>query len=119
MLRPGEGEGLFGGRIVLKADFQQLCMTESHFRGARPGAEPHVHREHADSFYILEGELAFLVDDEERLLGPAPAYAHPGLVHGFRSTTSARFLNFHTPDGGFAPNLRARDRGQAGRLRQL
>ncbi len=37
-----------------------------------------------------------------------------GIVHGFRSTSAARFLNFHTPDGGFAANLRALDRGEAG-----
>jgi quercetin dioxygenase-like cupin family protein len=35
-------------------------------------------------------------------------------VHGFRSTSPARFLNFHTPDGGFADNLRARNRGEPG-----
>jgi quercetin dioxygenase-like cupin family protein len=31
-----------------------------------------------------------------------------------RSTSRARFLNFHTPGGGFAENLRARDRGEPG-----
>jgi quercetin dioxygenase-like cupin family protein len=35
-------------------------------------------------------------------------------VHGFRSTSRARFLNFHTPDGGFARNLQERDRGEPG-----
>src|SRR5439155_20475422 len=38
----------------------------------------------------------------------------PEVVHGFRSTSRARFLNFHTPDGGFAENRRARDRGERG-----
>src|SRR5207249_1725876 len=36
----------------------------------------------------------------------------PEIVHGFRSTSRARFLNFHTPDGGFADHLRARNRGE-------
>jgi mannose-6-phosphate isomerase-like protein (cupin superfamily) len=115
VLRPGEGEALFGGRITIKADFEQLCMTESLFRTARPGAEPHFHREHADSFYVLEGNLAFLIEDEEHGLAPNwCACAPPYVVHGFRSTTPARFLNFHTPHGGFAENLRARDRGEDG-----
>ena len=113
--RAGEGESLFGGRIVLKADLEQLCMTESRFDRARAGAGPHLHRRHADSFYVLEGELAFLVDDQEVLLGPGGCACAPaGLVHGFRSTSRARFLNFHTPHGGFAANLRARDRGEPG-----
>jgi quercetin dioxygenase-like cupin family protein len=113
--RSGDGEPLFGGRIVLRADFEQLCMTESHFDRARAGAGPHLHRQHADSFYVLEGELAFLVDDEEVLLGPGGCACAPaGVVHGFRSTSRARFLNVHTPHGGFAENLRARDRGEPG-----
>jgi quercetin dioxygenase-like cupin family protein len=113
--RAGEGEALFGGRIVIKAGFEQLSITESWFDSARPGAGPHIHRQHADSFYVLEGELAFLVQDEERQLGPGACVCAPaGVVHGFRSTSPARFLNLHTPDGGFANNLRARDRGEPG-----
>ncbi|MGH3093949.1 MAG: cupin domain-containing protein, partial [Gaiellaceae bacterium] len=113
--RRGEGEALFGGRIVLKADFEQLSITESWFDSARPAADPHVHRRHADSFYVLEGELALLVQDEEHLVGPGGCVcAPPGVVHGFRSTSPARFLNFHTPAGGFADNLRALDRGEPG-----
>lgn len=115
VLGPGEGESLFGGRIVLKATFEQLCITESLFPDARDGAEPHFHRRHVDSFYVLEGGLAVLVHDEEKLLEPgAFVSAPPEVVHGFRSTSRARFLNFHTPDGGFADNLRARNRGEPG-----
>jgi quercetin dioxygenase-like cupin family protein len=115
VLRPGEGESLFGGRIVIKSGFDQLTITESLFPDARDGAEPHFHRHHADSFYVLEGGLAVLVRDEEKLLEPgAFVTAPPEVVHGFRSTSRARFLNFHTPDGGFAENLRARDRGEEG-----
>ena len=42
--RPGEGEALFGGRIVIKANFDELCITESLFPDARTGAEPHLDR---------------------------------------------------------------------------
>jgi quercetin dioxygenase-like cupin family protein len=54
-LRAGEGEALFGGRSVIKADFEELSITESLFPDARPGASPHFHRQHADSFYVLDG----------------------------------------------------------------
>jgi quercetin dioxygenase-like cupin family protein len=113
--RPGEGDHLFGGRIVIKADFEELCVTESLFDRARPGAESHLHRRHADTFYVLEGKLAFLVDREEHLLGPGSCVCAPaGVVHAFRSTAPARFLNVHTPDAGFAGNLRELDRGGPG-----
>jgi quercetin dioxygenase-like cupin family protein len=112
---PGEGESLFGGRIVLKCALEKLSITESWFDSARQGADPHFHREHADSFYVLEGELALLIGDEEHLVGPGGAVcAPPGLVHGFRSTMPTRFLNFHTPDARFAEHLRELDRGEAG-----
>jgi quercetin dioxygenase-like cupin family protein len=115
VLRPGEGESLFNGRIVLKATFEQLCITESLFPDARDGADPHFHRHHADSFYVLDGGLGVLVHDEEKPLDPgAFVCAPPEVVHGFRSTSRARFLNFHTPDGGFADNLRAHNRREPG-----
>jgi len=115
VLRAGEGEALFGGRIVIKASFDELCITESLFPDARPGASPHFHRQHADSFYVLEGGLAVLIRDEEKHLSPgACVCAPPHVVHGFRSTSRALFLNFHTQDGGFAENLRARDRDEPG-----
>jgi quercetin dioxygenase-like cupin family protein len=115
LLKPGEGESLFDGRIVLKATVEQLCITESHFPDARDGADPHFHRRHADSFYVLEGGMAVLVHDEEKLLDQgAFACAPPEVVHGFRTTSRSIFLNFHTPDGGFADNLRARNRGEEG-----
>jgi mannose-6-phosphate isomerase-like protein (cupin superfamily) len=115
VLRPGEGEALFGGRIVIKASFDELCITESLFSDPRPGAGPHFHQQHVDSFYVLEGGLAVLVRNEEKLLSPGGCVcAPPEVVHGFRSTSRTRFLNFHTPDAGFAENLRALDRGEAG-----
>jgi quercetin dioxygenase-like cupin family protein len=115
VLRAGEGESLFGGRIVLKATFPELCITETFAPSARDGASPHVHHHHADSFYVLEGGFAVLVHDEEHELGRGGCVcAPPEVVHGFRTTSPARFLNFHTPDGGFAENLRARNRGEEG-----
>jgi quercetin dioxygenase-like cupin family protein len=113
--RAGEGDVLFGGRIVIKAAFEQLTLTESWFDRARAGAEPHVHHRHADSFYVLEGELAVLLEDEEQPLGPGACVCAPaGVVHAFRTTCPSRFLNIHTPDAGFADNLRALDRGDTG-----
>jgi quercetin dioxygenase-like cupin family protein len=113
--RPGEGESLFGGRIVIKASFPELCVCESFYDSARDGASPHLHRHHADSFYVLDGGFAVLVHDREHELEPGGyVCAPPEVVHGFRTTSPSRFLNFHTPDGGFADNLRARDRRERG-----
>lgn len=59
--------------------------------------EPHVHRQHVDSFYVLEGSFTFDRSGEEVELGPGDyALAPPLLVHGFRPS-DARVLNIHAP----------------------
>ena len=108
MLRPGEGESLFGGRIVLKSSFDQLTITESHFPDARDGADPHFHRRHVDSFYVLEGEVEFLQDGKWQRVAPGTFLSvPPNVEHGFRPAgTAIRLLNFHTPNVGFIGRLR-------------
>ena len=112
---PGEGESLFGGRIVLKSGLEQLTVTESWFATARPGADLHFHREHADSFYVLEGELAIRIGDDEHLSArAAPSAPHPASCTGSgarcrpASSTSTRRMR------GFAEHLRELDRGEPG-----
>jgi quercetin dioxygenase-like cupin family protein len=112
---PGEGEALFGGRVVLKSTLPDLCLTESRHATPRMGATPHYHRHHADTFYVLDGEMAFLVHDEEHVVGPGDCIcAPPGVVHGFRSLTPARWLNMHTPNSNFCAHLQSLDAGGPG-----
>src|SRR5438046_1939094 len=115
--RPGDGEFLEGEdrELRVKLSRDELDVLEFEVGPEYEGPGPHFHRQHADAFYVLEGGLAVLVRDEEKLLEPdACVCAPPEVVHGFRSTSRARFLNFHTPDAGFADNLRARNRGEQG-----
>ena len=62
---------------------------------------PHIH-DHADeAYYVLDGELAFLVDDEVLELHKGSFIFIPrGSVHAFRVTSgTACFLNLHTAPG--------------------
>jgi mannose-6-phosphate isomerase-like protein (cupin superfamily) len=114
LLRPGEGEVVGHSedrRVEILCDRDELCATWTRFGPYRDGASPHVHRNHCDLFFVLEGELTFLVgpDREERVLPAGTlALAPPLVVHGFRngSDTELRYLNFHAPGGGFADYLR-------------
>jgi quercetin dioxygenase-like cupin family protein len=70
------------------------------------GVPPHVH-DHLDAFYVLEGEVEFLLGDETV---PATAgtlvASPPGVRHGIGPIASpARLLNLHAPDAGFAESL--------------
>ena len=102
--------------VILLADHEEISITRSRYGPGERGPDPHVHREHTDSFYVLEGELRFEVgpDLEPVRVGPGGFVAAPAnVVHTFVNDggADARFLNFHSPDGAFAASLRARRDG--------
>src|SRR6478672_9393287 len=91
-------------------DLPQLTAIDMTFEPEFEGVDPHTHGDHADSFYVLEGQVEFHVGDEPRIAGPGTfVSAPPGTVHGFRVVGSEpiRFLNLHAPPGGFLDRLRA------------
>jgi quercetin dioxygenase-like cupin family protein len=116
VLRPGEGEVLAesasrSSRIKVARD--ELLLIEAESEHGERGARPHIHREHADGFYVLEGELDFHVAGGQRRL-PTGSFvlAPPGLVHGFEiGPEGARYLNVHVPGAKYAALTRARRDG--------
>ena len=114
LLVPGEGEVVGDSeerRVEILCDRDTLVATWTRFGPGRDGASPHVHCAHSDLFYVLAGELTFLLgpEREERVLPAGTlALAPPLVVHGFRngSDEELRYLNFHAPNGGFADYLR-------------
>jgi quercetin dioxygenase-like cupin family protein len=101
-----------GRRVEILSDHATLAATWSHFGPRREGADLHVHRDHADLFYILDGEFTLrLGPDDEPLVVSAGklVYVPPLVVHGFRNGSDAdvRYLNFHAPGMHFAEYLRA------------
>ena len=111
---PDEGEVLGDApdrKVKVLSDDPGVHATWAQFGAGREGAPLHVHREHTDYFYVLEGEL-------EIRLGPdgAPHRVEAGqlsiapelVIHGFGNTSDAeaRFLNFHIPGSGFIDFMR-------------
>lgn len=100
--------------IILTAR-EDITITWFRLAAGEVGPDPHVHHEHTDAFYVLDGELGFMLGpDRERIQMPAGSLvaAPPNVVHTFvnDSDAEARFLNFHTPDSSFAEYMRgARD----------
>jgi quercetin dioxygenase-like cupin family protein len=111
LLGPGEGERPWDGPFSFKSAREQLVLSEVQHVAGLGEPEPHIHREHSDAFYMLEGELLCRVADGEHLLGPGDfVFAPPGLVHSYRSPgeEGCRFLNLHAPGMGFDERLRGR-----------
>lgn len=96
MSPPGEEE---------KALWDELTLTDW------PGpssARPHLHRAHADAFYVVEGELEFA---GAKLRAGGFGIAPPGVVHWFVAH-EGRFLNIHAPGGPWTRRLRAHRDGR-------
>jgi quercetin dioxygenase-like cupin family protein len=112
----GEGELVFDdetGSSRIKVARDEILLSETTLRPGARGARPHVHREHADAFYVLEGSLDFHVAGEQRTIEAGGlVLAPPGLVHGFEvGANGDRHLNIHTPGAAFARLTRARRDG--------
>src|SRR5919201_3641609 len=111
---PGEGEAIYAGpsRVVFKAEVGDgdgtFSLTELTLAPGFPGPAPHRHREHVDSFYVLDGTLTLRLGDEtvEARAGSF-AVAEPGVTHTFSnpSQETVRALNVMAP-GGFEQYLK-------------
>jgi quercetin dioxygenase-like cupin family protein len=112
VVAPDEGERLTGQERVayIKASLPALTLSLFELTSRFEGPDPHSHEDHIDSFYVLDGDIDFLLGDETVRAGPgAFVAAPPGTVHTFTNPgpSGARLLNMHSPDGGFADFLRS------------
>ena len=108
VLRPEEGTRVVpipGAPIVFKAwgkgQAADYDLAE-FFLPSGLGPRPHRHGTHDELFYVLDGEVEFLVGERSALLEPGSvAHIPPNTVHGFWNPTSetARFLLIATPAG--------------------
>ena len=98
-----------GRRAEVKVARDELVLFEFRMAPRTDGASPHFHKQHVDSFYVLEGEVEFTLESGVVTAGPGTfVSAPPGTLHGFgtRGPGRARVLNVHAPDAGFANSLR-------------
>jgi quercetin dioxygenase-like cupin family protein len=105
LVRPGEGRHAVAGgnditfKIGPESGAEDLSMFESV---VPPGGRvfPHVHREYEEAFYVLDGEVLFLLGDSWRP-GAAGTIVHiaRNVTHAFHNGSEgpARLLVIHTP----------------------
>ncbi len=103
MVRPGEGHRVGNVEFLARSiDTPRFNLGVIMMQPARSGPPMHEHADEDDSFYVLEGEMTFLLEDEEILAGSGTfVLVPPGVQHTFanRSDTVARMLNIHAPAG--------------------
>jgi quercetin dioxygenase-like cupin family protein len=119
LVRPGDGETITERdrrNVVVLTEREDISLTWSRYAPGERGPDLHVHREHTDAFYVLDGELTFELGpraERRRVSAGGFVAVPPNVVHSFVNVGSAdaRFLNLHAPDKGFAAYLRARRDG--------
>jgi len=95
--------------ILLARD--ELTITHARYAAGQQVAGPHIHYEHTDAFYILEGELTFEIGREANAVRVGAGgfiAAPPRVAHSFRNDGDrpARWLTIHAHDGGCAAFMR-------------
>ena len=103
LVRPGEGHRVGNIEFLARsADTPRFNLGIITMAPNREGPELHSHADEDDSFYVLEGELTFMVDGDEVAAGPGTfVLVPPGVPHTFanRSDQPSRMLNVHAPAG--------------------
>jgi mannose-6-phosphate isomerase-like protein (cupin superfamily) len=115
VLGPGEGRelSLGEGQLCFKADEIEAdgryAISVAMVAPDDPGTTAHLHREHDDLSFVIEGTLAFTVDDETFEAPTGSFVLIPrGLLHRWWNPSSepAAFLNVHIPGYGFEEFIR-------------
>jgi len=98
-----------GFKVALLADVEEIAVAESQMEAGVPPLPRHLHRQHVESFYVIEGSMTFEAG-EQAVMAEAGSWVQvpPGLPHTFSATNggSALFLSIHTPSRGFGAFLR-------------
>jgi quercetin dioxygenase-like cupin family protein len=97
--------------IGILAASDDVTIARAQYAAREQVAAPHVHHEHTDAFYVLEGELTFEVGREAKTITVCSGgfvAAPPGVAHSLRNDSDrpVRFLAIHARDGGFAAFMR-------------
>jgi mannose-6-phosphate isomerase-like protein (cupin superfamily) len=100
---PGAGHRVGNVEFLARTqDTPRFNLSVITIQPHREGPPVHQHAAEDDSFFLLDGELTFLVDGEEVVAGPGTfVLVPPEVPHTFanRSDEPARFVNVHAPAG--------------------
>lgn len=103
VVRPGGGHHVGNVEFLARSrDTPRFNLGVITKQPHSDGPPIHLHEEEDDSFYVLEGEITFVVEDDELVAGPGTfVLVPPGVRHTFanRGDTVARMLNIHAPAG--------------------
>ena len=107
LMQPGEGRSfsLVGDIYTFKAVGEETGGAYALFEFLIPpqsGSPPHIHHREDETFYVLEGELTFHIEDL-KIVVPSGGFVHApkGIPHSFKNegTTPVKTLTSAVPAG--------------------
>ena len=102
IVRPGQGARVGNIEFLARtSDTPRFNLGVIDFAAGRV-LDPHVHTDEDDSFFILDGEITFMLPKGDVVAGPGTfVLIPPGVEHGFRNDgdVPVRMLNIHAPAG--------------------
>jgi uncharacterized cupin superfamily protein len=89
-------------RAVFKADGAETddryCISEWWLNSGDSGPGPHSHEDNVEIFYVIEGTMSFLVDEEWRDAPRGTFLRIPaGVTHTFENRSQSRAGMLHVP----------------------
>ena len=103
VVTPGDGRRVGNVEfLALSEDSPRFNLSVITMAPEREGPEIHTHEDEDDAFYVLEGEIVFVLGEDEVRAGPGTfVLVPPGVLHTFANRTAepARMLNIHAPAG--------------------
>lgn len=97
--KPGEGEILVMSGLRLRVGSAQTGGAFELVELGGPGSPlPHVHQDHDECFYIIEGIFTFFVGAKEvEASADSVVFVPRGIPHAFKHSEGARALAFVIP----------------------
>ena len=96
VLEPRGGETIRPG-FQIKVGRPELVLTESIYQPGFHGPDPHVHHDHVDCFFVLDGQFLIDLEDKTITLNRQQGYVVPkGVVHRTRAPQRAVILMVET-----------------------
>ena len=103
VVKPGEGHRVGNVEFLARSkDTPRFNLAVIEIQPHRSGPPIHAHADEDDSFYILEGELTFTVEDAVVTARPGTfVLVPPGIEHTFANEGEdvVRMINVHAPAG--------------------
>ena len=97
-------------RLELLADIDEIVVSELRCEAGTTPLDPHLHRRHIESLYVLAGELTLTLDDRKHKVVAGTWVQIPiGAPHTLQCTgqDETRFLEIHTPSSRYGDFVRA------------